>query len=205
MKFSTRDVILVGAFAALAAASAILVRFGGEAIVPFSPIPFVALAAGLMLGSRRGALAMAVYVLIGLAGVPVFAKAPFAGPQYVLQPTFGFLLGFIGAAFVSGWVVEALGRRSIVSYVVGALGGLVVIYAAGLAYLWGALNYLVGADTLAKIGMSQPVSIGTVVKIGMAPYIILDVVKMILAAGIAREVADRVAVAVPETREGAGS
>jgi len=189
--------ILVGFFAALAAASAMLVRFGGEAIVPFSPLPFVALASGLMLGSKRGALAMFVYVLIGLVGVPVFAKAPFGGPQYVLQPTFGFLLGFIAAAYASGEVLKMRRRRGIVSYITAALVGLAVIYAVGLPYLWIIFNFVVGADVLASIGMTKPIDAMTVVKIGLAPYIFWDLVKMLLAAALSRIVAERVAVAVP--------
>lgn len=197
MKLTTRDTILIGAFAALAAASAILVRFGGDAIVPFSPLPFVALISGLMLGSKRGALAMLVYVLIGLVGVPVFAKAPFAGPQYVLQGTFGFLLGFIAAAYVGGKVVEIMQRKGLTSYVIAALSGLAVIYVVGLPYLWVILNYVMSIDVLTKIGMAKPVSLMTVVKIGLVPYIILDLGKMVLAAVMARLVGERVAVAVP--------
>ncbi len=197
MKLETRDMILVGFFAALAAASAMLVRFGGEAIVPFSPLPFVALASGLMLGSKRGALAMLIYLLIGLIGVPVFAKAPFGGPQYVLQPTFGFLLGFIAAAYAGGEVLKVRRRRGIVSYITASLVGLAVIYAVGLPYLWIIFNYVMGADVLAGIGMTKPIDAMTVIKIGLAPYIFWDLIKMLLAAALSRIVAERVAVAVP--------
>lgn len=197
MKLSSRDTILIGAFAGLAAASAILVRFGGPAIVPFSPLPFVALISGLMLGSKRGAFAMLIYVLIGLVGVPVFAKAPFAGPQYFLQPTFGFLLGFIAAAYTSGEVLKIMRHRRMVSYIIAAFSGLVALYAVGLPYLWVIFNYVMGADVLAGIGMTKPVSAITVIQIGLAPYIILDLVKVVLAASMSRIVAERVAIAVP--------
>lgn len=201
MKLSTRDIVLVGAFAALAALGAVIVRFGGDAIVPFSPIPFVAVASGLMLGSRRGALAMLVYVLVGLIGVPVFAKAPFGGPQYVLQPSFGFLLGFIAAAFVSGLVMERWRKRRIVHYGIASLVGLVVIYLLGLPYLWVILNFVMGADVLAKLGMSKPIPVMTVLKIGFIPFIIFDLGKMVVAAAVAREVGERVAGAVPQAGE----
>ncbi len=198
MKLSTRDTILVAAFAALAAVGAAIVRFGGEAIVPFSPIPFVALAAGLMLGPRKGALAMTVYVLIGLAGVPVFAKAPFGGPQYVLQPTFGFLLGFIAAAYVAGKVLTAGRRRRLLSYVAASLAGVLAVYAVGIPYLWAVLNYVLAPGVIAALGMTRPISPMLAVQIGMAPFITLDLAKAALASVVARQVAARVRVAAPE-------
>lgn len=197
MRLSTRDMILVGAFAGLAAASAILVRFGGDAIVPFSPLPFVAMAAGLMLGSTRGALAMGVYVLLGIVGVPIFAKAPFGGPQYVLQPTFGFLLGFVAGAFVAGRAVELVRWRGPIIYVAGGGAALVAMYALGLPYLWAVFNYVMAPEVLDKIGMARPVSAVTVIQIGAAPFILFDLVKMLLAALLARLVRERITVAVP--------
>ncbi|RJQ52636.1 MAG: biotin transporter BioY [Actinobacteria bacterium] len=191
MKLSTRDMILIGAFASLAAVGAIAVRFGGQAIVPFSPIPLVATAAGLMLGARKGALAMLVYVLIGLAGVPVFAKAPFGGPQYFLQPTFGFLLGFIAAAFAAGAILGWNRRRGLPAYLAASLCGVAAVYAVGLPYLWAMLNFVVAPGALAQIGMSQPVSAITVVKIGMVPYVALDLGKAVMAALLSRQVAQR--------------
>ena len=58
------------------------------------------LMAGLVLGARLGALAVGTYVLMGLLGIPVFASG--GGPAYVLQPTFGYLVGFIVQAYVCG-------------------------------------------------------------------------------------------------------
>lgn len=73
--------------------------------IPFFPVPltlqfFFALMAGLTLGKSWGALSQLMYLLAGLAGLPVFAGG--GGPGYVLQPTFGFLLGLIPAAWCAG-------------------------------------------------------------------------------------------------------
>ena len=66
---------------------------------------FFVLMAGMLLGARLGALSAALYVLIGLLGIPVFAAG--GGISYVLRPSFGFLLGFIVTAFCSGWIMRA--------------------------------------------------------------------------------------------------
>ena len=60
--------------------------------------------AGLVLGSRLGALSVLTYVLLGLAGIPVFTSG--GGIGYVLMPTFGYLIGFIIGTFAAGRIVE---------------------------------------------------------------------------------------------------
>ena len=73
-------------------------------VVPFTlQILFVFLA-GCLLGSKKGMMSQLLYVGIGLIGIPVFASG--GGPEYVLKPTFGYLIGFIVAAFVIGSIVE---------------------------------------------------------------------------------------------------
>ena len=70
---------------------------------------FFVLMAGMLLGARLGALSAALYVLIGLLGIPVFAAG--GGISYVLRPSFGFLLGFIVTAFCSGWIMQQGQRK----------------------------------------------------------------------------------------------
>ena len=93
----TRDMIMVSFFAALITAGAYIK-------IPISVCPFTlqflcTTLAGILLGGFQGALAVGIYVLIGLAGVPVFTGG--GGLSYVVQPTFGYLLGFIAGAFVT--------------------------------------------------------------------------------------------------------
>lgn len=76
-RFSAREITLVAVFAALNVVAAMVARYGGS-IVPFSLIPFMAMLAGGLLGARLGAMSMVVYILLGLAGVPVFATPPLA-------------------------------------------------------------------------------------------------------------------------------
>ena len=86
-----REIILCGLFIALVAVGA-FVRIPVGTDVYTLQFLFTLLA-GLMLGARLGALAVGTYVLMGLVGIPVFASG--GGPGYVLQPTFGSLVGFI--------------------------------------------------------------------------------------------------------------
>jgi len=179
MRFSARDTAYAAIFAALAVVAAVLVRPGVQ-LVPFSLLPFVAMLAGAMLGSRLGAISMIIYILLGLAGLPVFARPPYGGLTYVFQPTFGFLLGFAGGAYVIGFTVERGRRPSLARYLVACLAGLVVIYAAGLAYLWAILNLYLGKPA------TVPGLLG-----GMLPLMGLDLVKALVAASLARAVAAR--------------
>lgn len=131
MKLTTKDLVLIPLFSALVAIGAFLkIPIG---IVPVSLQTVFVLLAGFVLGARRGALAVLVYVLLGLAGLPIFTGG--GGPQYVLSPSFGYLLGMILAAFVTGHIAEKTRRRSFWKNFAAAFIGLLIIYSIGLAWL----------------------------------------------------------------------
>ena len=76
--------------------------------IPFYPVPLtfqtvVCVLAGLLLGARNGALALTAYLVMGVLGLPVFSSG--GGFTYVLMPSFGYILGFVGAAFSAGLIV----------------------------------------------------------------------------------------------------
>lgn len=172
-KLTPRDMVLVAMFAALSVAAALLFRFFGGMIVPFSLMPFVVLLAGGLLGARLGALSLGVYVLMGLLGVPVFEKPPFGGPAYVLSPTFGFLIGFIVAAYVVGLLLRDVNTAGPVRLGAAMLAGLAAIYAIGLPYLYIILNFYLGSA----------VDVPGVLMLGFVPFIGFDLLKA-LAAGV---------------------
>lgn len=174
-RFSARDITMTAVFAALAVVAAILVRYAGS-IVPFSLMPFVVMLAGGVLGARLGAMSMVVYIMLGLVGVPVFASPPFGGPAYVLQPTFGFLPGFVAAAYVIGLLLRNREQVGLAVYFFSMVAGIAVYYLLGLAYLYLILNYYLG----------QAVSAVKVLYIGFIPFIALDLVKAAAAAVMAR-------------------
>lgn len=103
--------------------------------IPFPPVPLtfqtvVAVLAGLMLGPGYGAAAVAVYVFMGLLGLPVFTNG--GGFAYVLEPTFGYILGFVAAAFAAGLV---RGRSlALPRLIIAALAGFLVNYLIGVPY-----------------------------------------------------------------------
>lgn len=142
-KTTTLKLVLCALFAALTAIGAFI-----QIPVPYLDyftlqFLFVTLA-GIMLGSKLGAISVAVYVAIGLIGVPVFAAG--GGIAYVVRPSFGYLLGFIAAAFVTGLVCEKIHSKKYWHYLLAALAGFVVTYAIGLTYKVLMLNFYVGED-----------------------------------------------------------
>jgi biotin transport system substrate-specific component len=142
--------------------------------IPLGPVPATlqpaaVLAAGLVLGAARGAASQALYVAVGLAGLPVFAHG--GGPGYLLLPTAGFLLGFPLAA----WVAGRLGHgRGLSRALLGATAGLAVIHVGGFAGL--TLHGLAtgaGADAPA-------LALGA----GLLPFLATDPLKIALAASV---------------------
>jgi len=132
--------------------------------LPFSPVPFTGqtfgvLLAGTLLGSRRGALAVMAYLAEGASGLPVFAGGAF-GPAYFFGPTGGYLLGFIPAAYVSGWLAERGFDKRVWSMALAMLAGTAVILTLGAAWL----AVLVGAERALTLGV-LPFLAGDVVKI----------------------------------------
>ena len=105
---NTTDIVYCGMFASLMAVGAfikIMIPIGIWEVT-FSLQFFFALLAGFLLGSKRGLAAVGCYLLIGLAGVPVFAHG--GGLMYLMKPTFGFLIGFAAAAYVAGKISETM-------------------------------------------------------------------------------------------------
>jgi biotin transport system substrate-specific component len=140
----TVDLTYVSIFVALMAIGANItswlpfMRIGD---VPITLQTFFCVLAGAVLGSRLGALAMTVYALLGLVGAPVFAQFK-GGLGVIFSPTFGFIISFILAAYITGKIIER--RQAAPFFFVAAVAGMVVNYFVGtnimyVAYkLWAA-------------------------------------------------------------------
>jgi|SRR5580700_958380 biotin transport system substrate-specific component len=107
--------------------------------LPGTPVPltvqnFGVLLVGLLLGSRRGFAALALYLAEGAMGMPVFSPLGPGGIAQLLGPTGGFLLTYPLVAWVAGYVMER-GRRSFARAVIGGLLGEVLLFTGGLAWL----------------------------------------------------------------------
>ncbi|ALC80490.1 MULTISPECIES: biotin transporter BioY [Bacillus] len=128
--------------------------------VPFTlQILFVFLA-GSLLGSKKGMQSQLVYVSIGLLGLPVFTQG--GGIGYFLQPTFGYLIGFILAAYAVGWIIEKISNPKTHHFILANIAGLVIVYAMGVPYLYLACNTWLGIPN----GWTHIVMIGFINSIG---------------------------------------
>ena len=133
---SPLTLVYSGMFAALMMIGANITAFAPFLVVGGVPITlqtFFAILAGLILGSRRGALAMTVYMFIGLAGAPVFARFS-GGFGSIISPTFGFIVSFIFVAFIVGKIVEKNGKLH--GYIIAALVGMIVNYLIGTNWMY---------------------------------------------------------------------
>ncbi|WP_217589196.1 biotin transporter BioY [Lentibacillus saliphilus] len=177
MKFKAIDLTFGAVFVCLMAIGAnitawfpILAIPIGGASVPLSLQTFFAILTGLMLGRRRAFMAMMAYVLIGVAGVPVFAGLQ-AGPMQLLTPTGGFILSFILVATAVGWIAEKSKTSSLGIYIFAAIIGLIINYGIGVNFMYLAMNNWL------EINISYGLAWGS-----MIPFIIKDGAMALLAA-----------------------
>lgn len=135
-KLRVVDLVYCAMFATLMMIGANITSFAPFMVVGGVPITlqtFFAILAGLILGSKRGAIAVTVYMLIGLAGAPVFARFS-GGFSQVLSPTFGFIVSFIFAAYVAGKMIEM--KNTKMMYVATALVAMVINYVFGTNWMY---------------------------------------------------------------------
>ena len=125
-------------------------------IVPVSMQFAFCMFASLMLGGLDSFACVAIYVVMGLIGIPVFSAG--GGFAYVLQPTFGYILGFLIAAPVGGFVARGFkndARLNIFRLLLGAFCSLAIVYTVGVFYMYLMLNYYVGtAMSMSKAWMA---------------------------------------------------
>ena len=164
-----RDAVLVLAGAAVVAVLA-------QVTIPLPLVPITGqtlgvLLVGAALGSRRGAAALAAYMVAGLAGAPVFAEFT-GGPATLLSPSFGFVIGFVPAAFLAGWFAERAWDRRPVLAMAGFVAASAVPFLVGVPYLAMILNAVMGAGA----------GVGDVLAAGLWPFIPGGLVKAALAA-----------------------
>lgn len=167
MKINTKQIILVGLFASLTAVGAFIQ-------IPLGTVPitlqflFTGLS-GVMLGGRLGALSQFIYVIIGLFGMPVFAGGN-GGIGAVVKPSFGYLLGFIIAAYVIGKIAEGSKKASFIRLLAASIAGIMVMYAVGVPYLYLILKNVMGKD----------ITFSTALKTGFIIFLPGDLLKCII-------------------------
>jgi biotin transport system substrate-specific component len=139
MKLKTIDLTLAAMFVALMAVGANITAIAPFMVVGGVPITlqtFFAILAGVVLGSRLGAIAMVVYAFVGLVGVPVFAQFG-GGLGHILRPTFGFIVSYVFTAYATGYIIEKM-KNTVRVYAFAALIGMAINYVFGTNWMYAA-------------------------------------------------------------------
>ncbi|MGN1014327.1 MAG: biotin transporter BioY [Butyricicoccus sp.] len=170
---SVREMALI---AVMAAVTCVM----GPLSVPIGPVPIsltnlAVYFAIYILGWKRGTVSYVVYLLIGLVGVPVFSGFT-GGPGKLLGPTGGYLIGFVFMALICGLFIDRF-HQKIVPSMVGMILGTIVCYMFGTAWL----AYQAGYTFMQALA------------VGVFPFVVVDLIKMAIAAVLAPQIRKRLA------------
>jgi biotin transport system substrate-specific component len=159
----------------------VLVAIAAQVSVPMLPVPMTlqtlaVLAVGAAYGARLGAITLALYALEGAAGLPVFAnfQAGMFLPTGEIIATGGYIIGFILAAGLVGYLVEKGWGANVFKLCAAMLIGAAVVYVPGLIWLVGWLGVMKGMDMISASAVAFTS--------GMLPFILGDIIKAVLAA-----------------------
>ena len=171
---STRGMALCAMFTALIAIGAFL----KIQIIIISPVPFTLQflftnLAGLLLGRRRGLIAVGLYIILGLAGVPIFSTG--GGFDYIIRPTFGYILGFALGTWLAGLISER-GVNSMKTYLTAGFVNFAAVFALGLSYCYFISNYY----------LATPIGVRKLLVTGFLYFVPVDVVFVIIGAALAK-------------------
>jgi biotin transport system substrate-specific component len=150
----------------------LLTALAAQVVIPIGPVPitgqtFAVLLTGALLGSRLGAMAMIAYLIEGASGLPFFAGGHF-GLVHLMGPTGGYLVAFPAAAFIAGAFAEhGWDRRFFSAAAAMAIGSVVIIVCGGVWF-----------------SLLTHTSIVNAVRVTVAPFILGDIVKILLAAAV---------------------
>lgn len=160
--------------AALVVGGAALTAALAQVYVPMWPVPITGqtlavLLVGASLGAVRGGLSMALYALVGALGAPVYSEAQ-GGVAVLLGPTGGYIVGFVLAAALTGWLAQRRFDRTLVRGMLAFVAGSAVVFAIGLPWLH------------LSLGLAWPATLQG----GLVPFIVGGVIKAAIAAAVLR-------------------
>lgn len=133
----TKNMILCAMFVSLIAVGAFIKI--PVPVVPFTLQYLFTMLAGLLLGGKRGCLAVCIYILLGLFGLPVFAQG--GGIGYIFQPSFGYIIGFAIGAFVTGAIAGGKSAPGYKRLMTANFSGLGIVYLLGMIYYYALSNF----------------------------------------------------------------
>lgn len=121
----------------LSAIFAALVAIGGFIKIPMPGVPFTlqflfANLSALLLGKKYGAFSCLIFMVLGLIGLPIFTQG--GGIGYVLQPSFGYILGFMVGAYFCGLIVEKTKVKSFKTYILASVVNMLIVHTIGMIY-----------------------------------------------------------------------
>lgn len=184
-KMKIIDLVLIAMFT-------VLITVGAFIKIPLPPVPitlqtfFTSLVA-LVLGGKRGAISVALYVVLGLVGLPIFTAG--GGFGYVFHPTFGYLIGMIIGTFVAGIMKErsiSINKEDnfIRAYIIPTVVNMIIVYAVGVPYL----------IIIMKLYIGSQVAISSLLMSGLVLTIPGGIIKSYLASLIAYRLEGKVVV-----------
>ena len=174
----TTDLLLIASGAALTSVAA-------QVAIPLWPVPlslqtFAVLLVGASLGPLRGALSMSLYLVLGVAGLPVFADGK--SGSLLTSTSGGFVVGFIAAAALAGWLAQRKWDHRVIGTAVTFIVGAAVMYAFGLPWLYSVLSTFDAATMQSYFGTTDVMD--ATLAGGLYPFIVGDLVKAGVAAGL---------------------
>lgn len=151
-----------------------LITIGSFIFIPIGPVPIVlqnmfVLLSAIILGPLQASICVGIYLLSGFAGLPVFAGGV-SGLGKLVGPTGGYLIGYLPAVLVTGYISKTLGKK-LSSYIIAMSIGSLFIYSIGVPWLM----------VVASLNLKKALIVG------MYPFLIGDVLKIIAAAFIAKK------------------
>jgi biotin transport system substrate-specific component len=175
-RMDMRNAIRVASVALLAGLTAAAAQISIP--LPFTPVPFtlqpmIVLLGGAAIGARLGMSAQVLYLIAGIAGLPVFAASAVLpqGALRLLGPTGGYLMSYPFAAFVAGRLAERGFDRRYMTSVLAMACGLAVVFACGVTWL-------------ALFARPAGVGFSAALRTGLYPFFVADVIKLFVAAGV---------------------
>ena len=176
MKSKTNKVIML----CLTALFTALIAVGAYIKIPAFPVPitlqtFFVILSGILLGKNYGSLSVIVYIFLGLLGLPVFSSG--GGIHYVLNPSFGYIIGFVLCSFIVGNLVHKKENPSFKRFFLSSIIGIFLIYLVGIIY------YVI---ILGIFTDNADLNLKTIIVSGFLVFIPLDVVICIIASLISK-------------------
>lgn len=156
-----------------------LIAVGAFIKIPIPVVPFTlqflfTTLAGLLLGSKMGAVSVIAYMVLGLVGLPIFSEG--GGIWYVFKPSFGYIIGFCIGTYVTGLMAERMKEKTIPGYLAANFTGLMIVYAVGMIYYYLICNYVI----------NTPIAIGPLFLYCFILAVPGDICLCILSAGLVK-------------------